>query len=105
MRPEQDPRGKEPHGTGGETRLRLLSLAPVGGGGKPHVEWRGGRKADGRAVSAVLEARALYSRQPRACPGRPWSRGGLRGDFGPAQTGGTVARECQVSRHGQQGQI
>lgn len=76
---------------GWETRLSLLSLAPVGGGRKPHVEWRGGRKAAGRAVSAVLEARALYSRQPRACPGRPWSCGGLRGDFGPVQTGVSVA--------------
>ena len=42
----------------------MLSLAPIGGGTKQHVEWRGGRTADGRALSAVLEANTCTPGSP-----------------------------------------
>lgn len=64
-------------------------MAPIGGGRKQHVEWRGGRKADGRALSAVLEASTCT-------PGRP---GPAQGDCGHVVAcGETSAQSRQESR-------
>lgn len=46
--------------------------------------WEEGRW---EGLECCVGSQHLYSRQPRACPGRLWSRGGLWGDFGPVQTG------------------
>lgn len=76
---------------GGGNKTAFVVVGTCRGGGKPHVEWRGGREGEmGGPWSAVLEARALYPGSPRACPGRPWSCGGSWETPSPAQTGGTV---------------